>query len=178
MLLATSAFYTNRRLQNYGYSSDTTVTAPSTPNVKVAFKPAPAVVASTTTVTSQTPSVKVAYDAPGSIVTATGNTDVQIAPQGKFVPPVGTGKGAWTTINLSRKPDTAHLDRTVTVTWPTSSATVSGNNPLVIDTASEATTFNPLKTLSVSVTPSNLGQLPDGSYKSATSVTVPIGRWV
>ncbi|WIA08579.1 hypothetical protein OEZ85_008008 [Tetradesmus obliquus] len=161
-----------RHLLNYGYNSELTAQAPSTPQVKVNYKPTPAVVSSSTAIRSERPSVVVEHNVPGAVVTASGTTDVKIAPQRSFPRPAG--KGSWTMVNLSRQPSTVSVSNEVNINWPSSTVTVSGNNPLSARSDFEATTFNPLKALDVSVRPQNLGARPDGFVQRTSNLNVPI----
>jgi hypothetical protein len=116
--------------------------------------------------------VVVAADVPAAVVAATGSTDVKIAPQRPFN--YAQGKGSWTVVNLSRQPSTVSVNNEVTVNWPTSTVIVSGNNPLSVRSDFEATTFNPLKALDVSVQPNDLGARPDGFVQRTSRLNVPL----
>jgi hypothetical protein len=79
-------------------------------------------------------------------------------------------------VNLSRQPSTVSVSNEVNFNWPTSTVTVSSNNPLSVRSDFEATTFNPLKALDVTVQPDNavLPARPDGFVQRTSNLNVPI----
>lgn len=161
-----------RRLLNYGYEETVQARAPSTPQVRVATYPPPAVSSSSTTVRAERPSLDVQSKTPANFVTSQSKTDVKVAPQKPF--PVG-GKGSWTVVNLSRGPTTAVQTTDAAVNWGSSSSVVNSGNPLSVTHEEGSLVPNPSHYTTVSVSP-QLGDRPDGFVEVRRRANVPLGK--